>query len=91
MKNIRYVIVNRGKPPHESELRFLSLPAQGRNTYSTREAAEKALVLFLGPNGLERVLGGRVNTCEVLAVECWPGHNDPKKTVFGDDYAEPTP
>ena len=85
--NIRYILVNRSA--QDPEIRVLSLPGQGRNTYATREDAQRALEIFKGPGGLVRVLGDRINTLEVLAVECWP-HHDPKKKVFGDDYVEPT-
>jgi len=87
MKNIRYVIVNRGA--RNPELRVLSFPAQGRYTYPTRNQA--AVAMESHREGLRRVIGDRISSLEVLAVECWSRHNDPKKTVFGDDYAEPTP
>lgn len=83
--NTRYVIVNRGA--RDPELRVLSFAAQGRYTYPTRTQAARAMETFR--EGLRRVIGDRISTLEVLAVECWPGHNDPKRTVFGDDYKEP--
>jgi hypothetical protein len=85
MRNIRYVIVNRSA--RDPELRVLAFSAQGRYTYPTRNHA--AVAMETHREGLRRVIGDRTASLEVLAVECWPQHHDPKCTVFGDDYTEP--
>lgn len=85
-KVVRYVVVNRWAPPND-DLRVLTFPAQGRHTFATRALAEAALDAMRP--GLDRVIGERVATLEVLAVYCYAGHHDPCGTVYGDDYVEP--
>lgn len=68
----RYAITHIGK----DGLRTLSLRNQGRHHYDTRSAAEKALEVFRGPNGLIKVLTPeQVATLEVRAVQCYD-HGD---------------
>ncbi len=62
--------------------RTLLDPAQGRYTYETKEEAEERMRV-LEPGLREKILGADADSLAVLPVECWPGHHDPKKTVFG--------
>ena len=65
-------------------LRVLTFGAQGLYTYETREEAERALHLY--EPDLRGVLGdGVADTLEVRAVECWPGHHDPKRTIIDEE------
>jgi len=76
--NIRYVLsyIDKGG------LRRMVSPQQGRHTLDTREVAESHLSALLNNNSeklLADVYGYQsIGTFEVSAVECWPGHNDPK-------------
>ena len=62
-------------------LRVLTFAQQGRETYTTKDEAEKALVL-LKPSLRAKVLGEYANTLRVKRVECWPEHYDPKRSCF---------
>lgn len=61
--------------------RTLTEPGQGRYTYATQKEAEERMRLF-EPSLREKVLKEEASTLAVVPVECWPGHHDPKKTVF---------
>lgn len=79
---IRFVITHRGRNSM-NDLRVLTLSGQGRDTFATREEAEKRTE-ELRVGGIDRVIGiDRANDMRVFAVECWPGHFDPKRTVWG--------
>jgi hypothetical protein len=66
--------------------RSLSYGAQGRWTWPSQEEAAEALEHLLAHNGEKRLAGiygpQAVGTFQVQQVECWPGHHDPKRTVF---------
>lgn len=68
--------------------RTLLLAAQGRNTWPTPEEAQRWLDTLLQVNSTERlrtIYGPHApGSFEVRAVECWPGHHDPKRTIFSD-------
>ena len=76
--NIRYVISHMDK----DGLRAMTYACQGRNTRGSIKEAQDDLHNFLTNNTPERlveVFGTQsAGTFEVSAVECWPGHNDPK-------------
>lgn len=73
---IRWVITHAKR-----SYRTLLEPAQGRYTYATKEEAEKNMRL-LEPGIREKLTDVDANSLAVLPVECWPGHHDPKRTVF---------
>lgn len=82
---VRYVITNMANPAGAlAGLRVLTLPAQGRYTYETREEAEERMRI-LEPQLRSKVLGELADTLRVVGVCCWPGHFDPKKTVWPGD------
>jgi hypothetical protein len=86
---VRYVITNMAHPEGSlAGLRVLTFPAWGsRYTYATREEAEEQMKLY-EPDLRAKILGDRADTLLVLAVQCWPGHFDPKRTVWpGDEEA----
>lgn len=76
--NTRYVVSKIDK----DGFRTMIGAVQGRNTYATPEEAQTHLDQLLSANTserLEEVWGKQVTgTFKVSAVECWPGHNDPK-------------
>lgn len=76
--NVRYVLSFINK----DGCRVLVNPMQGRYTYATQEEARKRLGNLLSANTedqLKNVFGPQsIGTFKVSAVECWPGHNDPK-------------
>lgn len=76
---MRYVITNIDK---KGELRVLTLSGQGTDTFGTKLEAETRMRI-LEPQLRAKVLGDRADTLEVTEVECWPGHFDPKRTVWG--------
>lgn len=79
---IRFVITNPGRDKMEG-LRVLTLSGQGRDTFATREEAEDYMKLLQQPGQIDRVIGiDRAKMMRVYAVECWPGHFDPKRTVW---------
>ena len=79
---VRYVLTNMADPLGDlAGCRVLTFAAQGRFTYSTLVGAEAALKLW-EPQLRAKVLGARADTLRVTAVECWPVHFDPKRTVF---------
>ncbi len=77
-KNIRYVVSYINK----DGMRRMMSAAQGRNTHAARAEAEEDLKNVLENNTrdlLEGVFGkDAYDTFAVSAIECWPGHNDPK-------------
>ena len=77
-KNIRYVVSHIAR----DGLRRMTYPYQGRHTFSRRGDAEKILKSHTDnntPDRLAEVYGPQcLGTFKVSAVECWPGHNDPK-------------
>jgi hypothetical protein len=77
---IRYAITHIGR----DGLRTLTFANQGRNHYATRGEAEELLKLFTP--GLDRVIGAKVATLEVRAVDCYD-HGDAKGIYFDDDTA----
>lgn len=84
---VRYVITHMGTGRMYT-CRVLTFPAQGRYTYATAAEAQEQLTLF-EPSLRAKLLGDRADTLRVLAVECWPGHFDPKRTVWpGDNDVE---
>lgn len=81
----RYVVTHIGK----DGLRTLACAAQGRNTFETAAEARahlSAMVRNNDPRMLAKLYGFPL---QVRAVECWPGHFDPKGVYFDD--AEVTP
>jgi hypothetical protein len=79
---IRFVITNPGRDKMEG-LRVLTLSGQGRDTFATRKEAEDYMKLLQQPGQIDRVIGiTRAKMMRVYAVECWPGHFDPKRTVW---------
>lgn len=75
----RYVITQQ----RPGQLRALALPAQGRNTFATREEAERALDAYIGsdfnrPEDIARYF----SNAEVRPCECWAGHFDPVGIYF---------
>lgn len=76
--NIRYVLSYIDR----EGLRKMVCPVQGRHTHETRKIAEEHLSALLNNNTEELLLDvygpKSVGTFAVSAVECWPGHNDPK-------------
>lgn len=80
---LRFVVTNQGSGDLAS-LRVLTFASQGRHTFETREEAEAQMKLF-EPSLREKILGDRADTLRVLEVECWPGHFDPKRSVFDPD------
>jgi len=81
----RYVITHRGTHgllPGRS--RTLVGPAQGRNTYATREEAEKYLQAMVENNSRETLEEHYGLPLEVRPCECYPIHFDPKGIYFDD-------
>jgi hypothetical protein len=80
----RFVITHKFK----EGMRQLTFPQQARNTYATKEEAEKALEAFKGPEGLRKVLNAQeMSTLEVRAVPCYvtqDGPGDPTTCWFDD-------
>lgn len=63
---------------HKTGLRRLTLSCTGRDTYTTRAAAQADLDALSGPEGLVKVLlPEELRTLEVREVPCWPGSLDP--------------
>lgn len=63
--------------------------AQGRFTYATEAEAQSHLDAVTRNNSraaLVQICGSEAaaDSLAVRAVECWPGHFDPKRTVFID-------
>lgn len=83
--NIRYVISHMDK----DGLRAMTDACQGRNTVASIEEARVDLHNFLTNNTPERlveVFGTQsAGTFEVSAVDCWPGHNDPKGCYISEE------
>ena len=73
----RYVITHQA-----NGVRRLTLPMQGRETYTTAAEAQQFLeAIRLG--GIDRVIGeGAVKSLEVRPVPCYPGHFDPMTMWF---------
>lgn len=64
---------------------ILAEPAQGRNTYATREEASAMARTMAENNGTDRVrsvFGCDPGELIALPVECWPGHFDPVGIYF---------
>lgn len=84
---IRYVITHVSEK--DPELRVLTLSAQGRYTYATREEAVRRMRDLLKPDGLPHIMSVEtLGTVEVRPVLCWAGHHDPVRTVFPIDGNE---
>ena len=81
MSNIRYVLTTINKAGN----RVMFQPAQGRHTYS-KEGAQVHLNELLynnTPERLEEIFGKQaMGEFQVTPVDCYEGHNDPKRTVF---------
>jgi len=76
---IRYVITH---VSDKDQLRTLTQSCQGRDTYPTREEAERLMGLYVA-NGLDKVLScAELATLEVRPCECWPNHFDPMGIYF---------
>jgi len=84
-KNIRYMISFMNK----DGMRQITAPMQGRNTLGSKEEAKKELAAFLKnnhPDTLKSIFeSGCMETFEVSAIECYPGHNDPKGCWVNED------
>jgi hypothetical protein len=64
--------------------RTLMCAAQGRNTYATAAEAQAwldAVTTNNSPDTLRQIWGNNPRF-RVRAVECWPGHHDPQRTIF---------
>jgi hypothetical protein len=80
--NLRFVLTyDTGKG-----YRSLAFGSQGRHTYPTEAAALEQLRAVREnntPKKLSSIFGELgAASLRVEPVECWPGHNDPKRTTF---------
>lgn len=69
--------------------RMIAGACQGRNTKATQKEAKKYLRDFLKNNSEENLISifGKqaMGTFKVSAVECYPGHNDPKGPYINEE------
>jgi len=79
----RYVVTHIAQGGDLKGLRVLTWACQGRNTYGTLKQAQHGLAM-IRKNNSPSVLAmyGTPDTLEVRAVECWPEHHDPMRSVF---------
>lgn len=80
---IRYVPTYRER----GGLRALATAAQGRNTYATPDEARAWIDAVRKNNNAEtiRSIFGPVDTFEVCACRCYPGHFDPCGVYFDEE------
>lgn len=85
-KNIRYMATYRGA----DGLRYLCAAAQGCNTYATAAECQAWIDAALKVNSHNTLVSlfNDPKWIKVTPVACWPGHNDPMGTVFGDIYTD---
>lgn len=80
MKVKRWVITH---VSDKDGLRTLTFACQGRYTFATYAEAQEAMVDWIQPSGLMRVLTAReVASLEVREIDCWAGHFDPCGIYF---------
>lgn len=82
MENRRWIITyDTGKGYHA-----MAEAAQGRHTHATEAAALEQLSAMRAnnrPEKLASIFGERgAASLRVQSVDCWPGHNDPKRAIF---------
>ena len=76
---VRYVLT---QAPDAEGLRTLADPAQGRYTYATPEDAAARLAAIMANNPPDVLASVYRLPLQVQAVECYPGHFDPMRTVW---------
>lgn len=87
--NIRYVITHIEQSSPTRGMRRLTFRNAGSNTFDTPEQAQQLIYAMRSNNSPSTLaMYGTPDTLEVRAVECWPGHNDPKTIWFDSEVSQ---
>jgi hypothetical protein len=82
---VRFVVTHIVQSGARTGLRVMTFPQQGRNTYDTAEEAQSWIEAARKNNSASTMaMYGVPDTLEVRAVQCYPGHHDPVRSVFDD-------